>query len=193
MVLLKLTIRDVPLDNHTVLVRADYDVPLDSLGVVSDDSLIRASLPTLSYLLNRGCKVVIISHAANQTSLEPAAFRLANLLGRDIRFTDITVGDKVYQAIKRAPNNSVIVLENLHINHGEKLNNRDFAKKLVTDTGARYFVQDSPNVVHNSHASTDMITSFIPSVAGFLIENAILQSNNLPGIIGLLDSTTKLE
>lgn len=199
MALNKLTIRDVPLDNRTVLVRADYDVPLDSLGIVSDDSLIRASLPTLQHLLDRGCKVVIISHATSANgldsvpSLEPAAHRLANLLGRDIRFVDMILGDKVYQVVKRAPKNSIIMLENLYMHSGEQLNNSDFAKNLVVSTGAKYFVQDSPKIVHNSHATVDAITLFIPSVAGFLLERSNLPIGDLPGVNGLLDARKKKE
>ena len=189
----KLTIRDVPLDNSTVLVRADYQVPLDDLGIVGDDSLIQASLPTINHLLDRGCKIVIISHADNPNgidkgpSLESVGYRLANLLQRDIRFADVTVGDKVFQIVKRAPKNSVIMLENLHFHPDEQLNNVEFAKKIVKNTGAKYFVQDNPNIVHEYHACSDAITMLIPSVAGFLLEKSNLDSDELPGIYGLLD------
>lgn len=199
MVLSKLTIRDVPLDNHTVLVRVDYDVPYDSLGIVSDDSSIRASLPTIRHLLDRGCKVVLISHVSSPNgidpapSLEPTAHRLANLLGQSIRFTDVITKDRVYQVVKRSPKNSVIMLENLYFHNGEKLNSVDFAKTLAEATMARYFIQDSPNIVHKAHASTDLITHFIPSVAGFLLVQSGISDNNLPGIVGLLDARIKKE
>lgn len=194
----KLTIRDVPLDNHTVLVRSDFDSPLNSLGIINDDSLIKASLPTINHLLNRGCKVVIISHVngldglSYGPSLEAEAQRLASLLRRDVRFADVTIGDKVYQIIKRAPKNSVIVLENLNFHLGERLNDQNFAEKLAKSTKAKYFVQDSPGILHNTHASTDMITMFIPSVAGFLLQAEQI-TDDLPGIRGLLDSRAKLE
>src|SRR5665647_1143029 len=115
----KLTIRDVPLDHQTVLVRTDYNVPLATDGTISDDFRIRSSLPTLHYLLDRGCKIVIISHLGRPEgrdpalSLEPVALRLAQLLKRDVRFVDDTIGDRVYQAIKRAPKVSITVLQNL--------------------------------------------------------------------------------
>lgn len=172
----KLTIRDVPLDNQTVLMRADYNVPLNSKGKISDDLRIRASLPTIENLLKRGCKVVIISHLGRpegrdeKLSLEPIAERLATLLRRDVRFVDDCIGDKVYQVVKRAPKGSIIVLENLRFYKEEEADNHEFAKKMAKATGARYFVQDGFGVVHRAHASTHAITLYIPSVAGLLLE-----------------------
>ncbi len=172
----KLTIRDVPLDHQTVLVRADYNVPLAADGTISDDFRIRASLPTLQYLLDRGCKIVIISHLGRPEgrdpalSLEPMALRLAQLLKRDVRFVDDTIGDRVYQAIKRAPKVSITVLQNLRYYVEEEADSHAFAKKIAKATAARYFVQDGFGVVHRAHASTHAITLCIPSVAGFLLE-----------------------
>ena len=172
----KLTIRDVPLDHQTVLVRVDYNVPLAADGTISDDFRIRASLPTLQYLLDRDCKIVIISHLGRPEgrdpalSLEPMALRLAQLLKRDVRFVDDTIGDKVYQAIKRAPKVSITVLQNLRYYDEEEADSYVFAKKIAKATVARYFVQDGFGVVHRAHASTHAITLCIPSVAGFLLE-----------------------
>lgn len=172
----KLTIRDVPLDNQTVLVRADYNVPLTKDGKISDDLRIKASLPTIQYLIERGCKIVIISHLGRpdgkdkSLSLEVAADRLAKLLKHDIRFVDDVIGDKVKQAIKRAPKNSITVLENLRFYKQEEANDRDFAKKIADAVGAKYFVQDGFGVVHRAHASTSAITEFMPSVSGLLLE-----------------------
>ena len=166
----------MPLDHQTVLVRADYNVPLASDGSISDDLRIRANLPTLKYLLGRGCKLVVISHLGRpegkdkSLSLEPIAQRLAELLKRDIRFVDDTIGDRVYQAIKRAPKSSITVLENLRFYPEEEADNHEFAKKIAKATGASYFVQDGFGVVHRAHASTHAITLFIPSVAGLLLE-----------------------
>ena len=172
----KLTIRNVPIDNLTVLVRADYNVPLTSDGKISDDLRIRASLPTINYLLEHGCKIVIISHLGRpegedeSLSLEPVAQRLAHLLRLDVRFVNKCIGDKPYQAIKRAPKNSIIVLENLRFYKEEEQNDRDFAEKIAKASGAQYFVQDGFGVVHRAHASTSAIAEFIPSVAGLLLE-----------------------
>lgn len=172
----KKTIRDVPLEGTTVLLRADYNVPLTDDGRVHDDFRIRASLPTVKRLLKDGCKVVIVSHLGRpdsrdpKLSLEPAALRLAELLGEPVRFVDQTVGDKVRMAVKRAPKRGVIVLENLRFHGEEEANDEAFARQLAKDSGARYFVQDGFGVVHRDHASTAAITLFLPSVAGLLLE-----------------------
>ena len=145
----KKTITSVPLENQTVLVRVDYNVPLEEDGSIADDFRIRSSLPTIQYLLKHGCKVVLIAHLGRpegpdlKFSLEPTALRLSELLGEPVRFVDKTVGEKVRMAIKRAPKRSVIVLENTRFNPGEKDNDESFARQLAQDTGARYFVQDA--------------------------------------------------
>ena len=174
----KLTIDDVPLRGKTILLRADYNVPLTKDGHVADDYRIRSSLPTVKKLLGYGCKVVIISHLGRpdgqrniEFSLEPAAQRLASLLGRPVRFVDDCVGNKVKMAIKRAPKNSVTVLENVRFYPGEEANDSDFAKSLAESSGADYFVQDGFGVVHRAHATTVAITQFLPSVAGLLHEH----------------------
>lgn len=177
----KETIRDVPLEHTTVLVRADYNVPLNDEGQISDDLRIRASLPTLQYLLERGCKVVIMSHLGrpdgkkdSKYSLEVVAERLAKLLQQNIRFVDDCKGDRVRQVVKRAPRNSVVLLENVRFYAEEEANDYDFAKAIADAVKARYFVQDGFGVVHRAHASTDAITLCIPSVAGLLLEKEYL-------------------
>ncbi|MDB5187011.1 MAG: pgk, phosphoglycerate kinase [Candidatus Saccharibacteria bacterium] len=172
----KQTINTVPLQGQTVLLRADYNVPLKKDGSIDDDFRIRASLPTVKKLLADGCKVVIISHLGRpegrypKLSLEPIAQRLAEYLGESVRFVDQTIGDKVKMAIKRAPKRSVIVLENLRYYPEEEANDSHFAQKLAENTGARYFVQDGFGVVHRAHASTAAITDYLPGVAGLLLE-----------------------
>ena len=172
----KKTIDDVPLEGKTVLLRADYNVPLLPNGEIADDLRIRASLPTVKKLLAEGCKVVIMSHLGRpegkdvKLSLRPVAVRLASLLGRSVRFVDEAIGDRAKIAVKTAPKNSVILLENLRFYSGEEANDEEFARKLVKTTGARYFVQDGFGVVHRAHASTSAITQLIPSVAGLLLE-----------------------
>lgn len=176
MAFFKRTVKDVPIDHKTVLVRADYNVPLNKKGEISDDLRIRASLPTLEYLLKHHCKVVIMSHLGRpegrdkSQSLEVVADRLSELLDRTVRFVDDCIGDKVAQAVKKAPATSVTLLENLRFYTEEEANDEDFAKNIAKSTGARYFVQDGFGVVHRAHASTDAITRFIPSVSGLLLE-----------------------
>lgn len=177
MAFFKKTIRDVPLDGATVLVRADYNVPLTSDGKISDDLRIRASLPTLNYLLDHGCKVVIVSHMGRpegvrtmKYSLRPVADRLATLLGREVRLSDDCRGDRAYQVAKKATPNVVVLFENLRFYAEEETNDEDFAKAVVKASGAQYLVQDGFGVVHRAHASTEAITHFLPSVAGLLLE-----------------------
>lgn len=172
----KKTLRDVPLGGKTILVRVDYNVPLTKDGKVGDDFRIRASLPTIKYLLKDGCKLVLIAHLGRpegvdpKFSLEPAAQRLAELLGEPVRFVDKTVGEKVRMAVKRAPARSVTVLENLRFHSEEEANDEAFAAQLAKDSGAQYFVQDGFGVVHRDHASTAAITLKLPSVSGLLLE-----------------------
>ena len=172
----KLTIRDVPLDNKTVLIRADYNVPLSSDGKIDDDLRIRASLPTIQYLHDRGCKIVIMAHLGRPEgrdkalSLEPIGKHLAKLLDHPVLFVDDCKGDKVLQTVKKAPAHSIILLENLRYYAEEEADDLDFAKAIAAATQAKYFVQDGFGVVHRAHASTHAITQVLPSVAGFLLE-----------------------
>lgn len=172
----KQTIRDLPFHNQTVLVRADYNVPLDDTGAISDDLRIRANVPTLQYLLQHGCKVVIMSHLGRpegrdeKFSLAPVAERLRELLGQDVLFIDDCIGEKVYQGVRKAPKNSVVLLENLRYYAEEEADDHEFAKSLAKHSHAKYFVQDGFGVVHRAHASTHAITLFLPSVSGLLLE-----------------------
>lgn len=172
----KKTIKDVPLDHKTVLVRADYNVPLAKDGAIADDYRITSSLPTLHYLIEHGCKIVIISHLGRpegrdaSCSLEVVASRLSELLDKEVTFIDDCKGDKVRMGVKKAPAGAIILLENLRYYAEEEANDLEFAKSIATDSGASYFVQDGFGVVHRAHASTDAMTQYLPSVAGLLIE-----------------------
>jgi len=172
----KKTVRDVPLSGKTILLRADYNVPLESDGTIADDFRIQASVPTIRYLLAQKCKVIIISQLGRpkgrdaRYSLAPAASRLAELLDQPVTFIDDCIGDKVRMGIKHAPAGSVIMLENLRFYAEEEANDEQFAARLAKDSGARYFVQDGFGVVHRAHASTEAITLKLPSVAGLLLE-----------------------
>lgn len=172
----KRTIRDVPLDGKTVLVRADYNVPLED-GKIKDDYRIRSSVPTIQRLLGRGCTIVIISHLGRpegkrvpELSLEPVAVRLSELLTHPVQFVDDCIGDKVRMAIKYAPKKSVLLLENVRFYPGDETNDTAFAQQLAKSSGASYFVQDGFGVAHRAQASTSAITQFLPSVAGLLLE-----------------------
>ena len=180
----KKTIRDIELDGHTVLVRVDYNVPLNADGTISDDLRIKASLPTLQALLDRGCKLVLISHLGRpegkelKYSLEPVATRLTALLGRDVTFVDDCIGDVAFQAVHKAPAGAVLLLENLRFYTEEEADDHEFAKKIATASQADYFVQDGFAVVHRAHASTHAITLELPSVSGLLVEREYVTITN---------------
>ena len=180
----KRNMRKAPLRGKTVLARVDYNVPMKD-GKIMDDFRIRASLPTIKKLLKDNCKVVLISHLGRpegmpntEFSLEPVAQRLAKLVDRQVLFVDDCVGVKVRMAVKRAPKNCLMVLENLRFHAGEEANDAVFAQAIAKDSGAQYFIQDGFGVVHRAHASTEAITRFLPSVAGLLLEKEWLSIMN---------------
>ena len=181
----KKTIRDVDVKDQIVLVRTDYNVPLIDDGAgnvrVASDFRVRESLPTIQYLLENGAKkVALISHLGRpegvdeKLSLAPVAEVLAGLLpGVAVGFVEGGTMAEVAETVKAAPVGSVTLLENLRFRPEEKANSAEFAKELVESTGATLFVQDGFAVVHRAHASTDAITTLLPSVAGLLLEKEI--------------------
>lgn len=176
----KKTILDVPLDGQRILLRADYNVPLED-GRVADDYRITQSLPTIKELQARGCQIVICSHLGrpdgkpdSTLSLAPVADRLGDLLGEHVAFVPDCVGDRVVQAVKHLGSGQIALLENVRFHPEEEANDDAFAKQLATDSGASYFVQDGFGVVHRAHASTEAITHHLPSVAGLLLEKEII-------------------
>lgn len=176
----KKTIKDVPLEHKTVLLRADYNVPLNDKGEIDDDYRITQSLPTLHYLMQAGCKVIICAHLGRpdgkvnpKASLAPVAARLGELLKEDVAFIPECIGDRVKVAAKHLRTGGVMLLENLRFHPGEEANDPAFAKQLVEGCGADYFVQDGFGVVHRAHASTEAVTHILPSVAGLLLEKEV--------------------
>ena len=167
----KQTIRDVDLRGKTILLRADYNVPLTKRGQISDDLRIRASLPTLRYLLEQNCKIVIMSHLGRpkgndpKFSLKVVADHLSKLLGRPVELLDDCVGEAVHQAVRRAPRGSILMLENLRFYDEEEANDLTFAKSIQRAIRADYFVQDGFAVAHRAHASTHAITLCVPGLA----------------------------
>ncbi len=176
----KQTINDVNLAGNHVLLRADYNVPLDKDGNITSDYRIKQSLPTILALKQAGCKIVICSHLGRPTgpddascSLKPVAKRLGELLGEDVVFLPDCVGDDTKQATAGLQNGQVALVQNLRYYKEEEQNNEDFARVLVQDTNAELFVQDGFGVVHRAHASTDAVTHYLPSVAGLLLEREV--------------------
>lgn len=185
---IKRTVSALPLRNKVVLLRTDLDVPL--IRGVADSEHVKKVLPTLEYLLKRQAKVVVVGHRGRPEGVEPeftlapVAKALANALGKPVRFVDAAIGPKATMAIKRAPNNCVIVLENLRFYKGEEANDLTFARDLQKTTGAQYFVQDDRRGAKHAWASTSMIANLIPGFAGF----AVMDVWDGPGVESLLDA-----
>lgn len=174
----KQTLRDINVKNQIVLVRTDYNVPLKD-GKVTSDLRIRASLPTLEYLLEKGAeKIILISHLGRpdgqkvaELSLEPVADTLQKLLpNAKLSFINDVSGPEVETAVDNLPKGGILLLENLRFYPGEEQNSEDFAQEIVDSVHADLFVQDGFAVVHRAHASTSAITNCLPSVAGLLLE-----------------------
>lgn len=174
----KKTVRDVDLHGKTVLVRVDYNVPIEKDGSIGDDYRIKKSLPTIQYLLDQNCKIILCSHLGRPKSaddkhctLKPCAARLGKLIDRQVRFVGTTVGEAVEQAARELEPGHILLLENLRFHEEEEKNDDEFARKLAGL--AEVFVQDGFGVVHRAHASTDAITRHLPSVAGLLLEKEV--------------------
>ena len=172
------TIKDIDIKNKTILVRTDYNVPVKNGAVVSD-LRIRASFPTINYLLEHGAKrIILISHLGRpkgkltkDTTLQPVANVLKKLLPKEtIGFYPLPAEG---QTIKFPDNTKIALLENLRIDPGEEENSEQFIKNIVDATGAELYVQDGFAVVHRAHASTDAIKNVLPIYAGLLVEKEV--------------------
>lgn len=177
----KKTVRDIDVAGKVVLVRVDYNVPIKD-GKITEDMRIRASLPTLEYLLEqKAAKIILISHLgrpegkkSEELSLMPTAKCLAGLLpGKTVRFINETVGDDVKAAVNDLPEGGILMLENLRFSPDEEANSEKFADDIIAATGAEIFVQDGFAVIHRAHASTEAIAKKLPAVAGFLVEKEV--------------------
>lgn len=176
---MKKTIRDLDIKGKRVLVRVDFNVPLDEKLQITDDTRIRASIPTLQYALDQGAKrLVLMSHLGRpkakpeaEFSLRPAAERLSRLLKRPVVQCSDCVGDKAASEVRQAPPDAVILLENLRFHGEEEKNDEAFAKQLASHGDV--YVNDAFGTSHRAHASVAAITKLLPSVAGFLLEKEI--------------------
>jgi phosphoglycerate kinase len=177
----KSTVKDVKVKNQTVLVRTDYNVPIED-GVVASDFRIRASLPTINYLREHGAKkIILISHLGRpegkrvkELSLRPVALKLAELLpGVPVNFVDDVSGPDVEEAVSKLGTGGVLLLENLRFYPGEEKNSEDFIREIIDSTGANIYVQDGFAVIHRAHASTSAVAKNLPVYAGLLLEKEI--------------------
>lgn len=172
---MKKTVKDVDVRSRRVLVRVDYNVPLDAQGNVSDDKRITASLPTINYLLEQGARIILCSHLGRpkgevkkEFSLAPVAKRLKELLPNvNIYFASDCIGEEAQQKAAALKDGEILLLENLRFHKEEEKNDPEFAKKLASL--AEIYVSDAFGTVHRAHASTAGVAAYLPAVAGFLI------------------------
>jgi len=182
----KLTVKDARVRDQIVLVRTDYNVPLSG-GEVESDFRIRASLPTINYLREKGAKkIILISHLGRpegkkvkELSLKPVAFRLAELLPEfRVEFVNDVSGPDVEESVNSLKKGDILLLENLRFYPGEEKNSDDFIREIIDSTGATVYVQDGFAVIHRAHASTSAVANTLPVYAGLLLEKEISALDN---------------
>ena len=175
----KKTVRDIEVGGKRVLVRVDFNVPLDeATGKITDDTRIRAVLPTIKYLVDQGAKVILCSHlgrpewqVVEKLRLAGVAQRLEQLLGLPIRVTRDCIGSEVGKTVEEMKNSEVLLLENVRFHPEEEKNDASFAKALASL--AEIYVNDAFSASHRAHASVVGVTRYLPAVAGFLMEKEL--------------------
>ncbi len=176
----KKTIEDVDVSGKKVIMRCDFNVPMDGEGNITDDRRIRAALPTIEYLLLKNAKVILMSHLGRpkgevnpKFSLEAVAKRLAELLNKQVTFADddIVVGESAKRATAEMKEGEVVLLQNVRFRKEEKKNDKSFAEELASL--ADVYVNDAFGAAHRAHASTVGVAEFLPSAAGYLMQKEI--------------------
>ncbi|MGQ9626051.1 MAG: phosphoglycerate kinase [Anaerolineae bacterium] len=173
----KKTVRDIDCRGKRVLVRVDFNVPLEN-GQVTDDTRLRAALPTIQYLLDQKAKVILMSHLGRpkgkvkeELRMAPVARRLGELLGRPVKTASDCIGPDVQAAAESLGPGEVLLLENLRFYPEEEANDPEFARKLASL--AEIYVNDAFGTAHRAHASTEGVAHHLPAVAGFLMEKEL--------------------
>ena len=174
---MKKALKDFDFKNKKVLVRVDFNVPLDG-DQVTDDTRIEAALPTIRFLMNEDAKVILMTHlgrpggkVVKEYKMDPVADRLADLLGKEVYKTDESIGREVEEAIEKMDEGDVLLLENTRFHPGEKGNDPEYAKALAGL--ADVFVNDAFGAAHRAHASTTGVAEHLPAIAGFLIQREL--------------------
>ena len=173
-------LRQIDILGKRVLLRAEFNVSLDENNKVIDDFRIRSTVPTIEYLLEKNCRIIIMAHLGRPTpggderkfSLAPVAERLAELLEKEVKLAPDCIGEETLALANGLKNGEILLLENLRFHEEEEKNDKDFARSLA-ELGEIY-VNDAFGVSHRAHASVEAITEFLPSGAGFLLEKEIL-------------------
>ncbi|AYO31244.1 phosphoglycerate kinase [Biomaibacter acetigenes] len=174
----KKTLEDFDVNGKKVLVRVDFNVPMDEQGHITDDTRIRAALPTIKYLSEHGAKVILASHLGRpkgkvnmKYSLGPVAKRLSELMGKDVTMAEDCIGEPAEKAVAAAKPGDVVLLENVRFYAEEEKNDREFAKKLASL--AELYINDAFGTAHRAHASTAGVAEFLPAGAGYLMKKEI--------------------
>jgi phosphoglycerate kinase len=174
----KLSVKDVEVEGKRVLVRVDFNVPMDDAGNITDDRRIRASLPTIRYLLDKGASVILATHlgrpkgsVVEKLRLDPVARRLQELLGITVKKVDTVVGEDARAAAEALQPGEVLLLENTRFEPGETSNEEGLARALASL--ADLYVNDAFGTAHRAHASTEGVARFLPGVAGLLMQREL--------------------
>ncbi|AIF53560.1 phosphoglycerate kinase [Pelosinus sp. UFO1] len=174
----KKSIRDIDVAGKKVFIRVDYNVPMDKAGNITEDTRIRATLPTLNYLLEKNAAIIIASHLGRpkgavvpEFSLAPVAERLSTLIGKEVIVAPDCVGSEVEALAKDLKPGQILLLENLRYHKAEEKNDPEFSRQLASL--ADVAVNDAFGVSHRAHASVEGITQYLPAVAGLLMEKEI--------------------
>lgn len=174
----KKTVKDIDVKGKKVLVRCDFNVPIDENGVITDNRRIVGAIPTIKYLLDNNAKVILTSHLGRpkgefkkEFSLAPVAKELSRLLGQEVKLATDIVGESAKELTSNMNEKDVVLLENVRFDPREEKNDKEFSKELASF--AEIFVNDAFGTAHRAHSSTAGVAEFLPAVSGFLIEKEL--------------------